>query len=53
MMAQVFLIYTISQSHSMLCVSWEEPNFTESNQQIYDFYKSVISKKQRHCGTPT
>ena len=23
----------------------------ESNQKIFDFYKSVISEKQRHCRT--
>ena len=45
----VLLIYTISLT--ILCVSWEEFSLIESNQQIYDFYKSVIFEKQRHFGT--
>ena len=43
----VLFIYTISIS--ILCVSREEGSLTESNQQIYDFYKWVIFEKQRHC----
>ena len=41
--------YTISSG--ILCVSWEELSLTESNQQIWDFYKRATFEKQRHCGT--
>ena len=36
----LFLIYTLSIN--ILCVSWEELSLTEYNQQLCDFYKSVI-----------
>ena len=42
----ILFIYTIFVSN--LCVSQE--GLVESNQQIYDFYKWMIFKKQRHCG---
>ena len=38
--ACVLFIYTISISTN--CISQEEFSFIASNQQIYDFYKSVI-----------
>ena len=37
-------------STSIVYFSWEELTVTESNQQIYDFCKWVIFKKQRYCG---
>ena len=37
----VLFIYTIS-------ISWEELSLIESNQQIYNFYKWIISEKQKH-----
>ena len=49
----VFFYFTL-QSLSIfciLCVSWEELNVTESNQQICDLYQSLIFEKQKHCGT--
>ena len=48
-MVRVLLIYTISIS--ILCVLWEGPSLIQSNQQICDFYKLVIFKKERHYGT--
>ena len=44
----VLFIYTISLS--IHCVSREGLTLLESNQQICDFYKWVIFKKQSHFG---
>ena len=41
------LIYTISVC--ILCVSQKGCSRFESNQQVYDFYKSVIFEKHWHC----
>ena len=46
----VCILFIYNVSTSIICVSVEELTLIESNQQICDFYKWVIFKKQRHCG---
>ena len=44
----VCALFIYVNSIIILCVSREERSLTESNQQIYDFYKSVIFENQIH-----
>ena len=44
----IFILTNPLQFSSVICVLQEEPSLMASNQQIYDFYKRIISEKKRH-----
>ena len=44
----IFILTNPLHFSSVICVLQEEPSLMASNQQIYDFYKRIISEKKRH-----